>query len=84
VAGRPGAMEAEQLLVNGDVAARLGAQEVDFLFCGSRGYGLAGQVLLGGTFAKLVRHARSPVVVVPRGAHRPAFHRSSAVEESGR
>jgi nucleotide-binding universal stress UspA family protein len=40
--------------------------EVDALFCGSRGYGPARRVLLGGVSAKLVRRARRPVIVVPR------------------
>jgi nucleotide-binding universal stress UspA family protein len=40
--------------------------EVDALFCGSRGYGPGRRVLLGGVSAKLVRRARRPVVVVPR------------------
>jgi len=40
--------------------------EVDVLFCGSRGYGPARRVLLGGVSARLVRRARRPLVVVPR------------------
>ncbi len=40
---------------------------VDVLFCGSRGYGPARRVLLGGVSSRLVRQARSPVIVVPRG-----------------
>ena len=40
--------------------------EVDVLFCGSRGYGPARRVLLGGVSARLVRRAKRPLVVVPR------------------
>jgi len=50
-----------------DVLAELDEDDVDVLFCGSRGYGPIRRVLLGGVSSKLVRHARSPVVVVPRG-----------------
>jgi nucleotide-binding universal stress UspA family protein len=51
-----------------DVLAELGPEEVDVLLCGSRGYGPARRVLLGGVSARLVRRARSPVIVVPRSA----------------
>ena len=40
--------------------------DVDVLFCGSRRYGPARRVLLGGVSTRLVRGARRPVVVVPR------------------
>jgi nucleotide-binding universal stress UspA family protein len=51
----------------GDVVSTLAElDEVDVLFCGSRGYGPARRVLLGGVSARLVRAARRPVVVVPR------------------
>jgi len=43
-----------------------GLDEVDVLFCGSRGYGPARRVLLGGVSAKLIKRATRPVVVVPR------------------
>jgi nucleotide-binding universal stress UspA family protein len=36
------------------------------MFCGSRGYGPARRVLLGGVSARLLRRARRPIVVVPR------------------
>jgi nucleotide-binding universal stress UspA family protein len=48
-----------------EVLAELGA-DVDVLFCGSRGYGPVRRVLLGGVSSRLVRRARSPVVVAPR------------------
>jgi nucleotide-binding universal stress UspA family protein len=49
-----------------EVLADLDATEIDLLFCGSRGYGPLRRVLLGGVSSRLVRRARSPVVVVPR------------------
>jgi nucleotide-binding universal stress UspA family protein len=51
----------------GDVVEVLAElDEVDVLFCGSRGYGPTRRVLLGGVSTRLVRRARRPVVVVPR------------------
>ncbi|AGL18366.1 universal stress protein [Actinoplanes sp. N902-109] len=51
----------------GDVVDQLAElEDVDVLFTGSRGYGPARRVLLGGVSARLVRRARRPVVVVPR------------------
>lgn len=56
-------------LRSGDVVESLAdLADVDVLFCGSRGYGPARRVLLGGVSARLVRRARRPVVVVPRAA----------------
>jgi nucleotide-binding universal stress UspA family protein len=40
--------------------------DVDVLFCGSRGYGPGRRVLLGGVSSRLVRGGRRPLVVVPR------------------
>lgn len=60
-------VEIDWRLLSGDVVGALGElDEVDALFCGSRGYGPARRVLLGGVSARLVRGARTPVVVVPR------------------
>jgi nucleotide-binding universal stress UspA family protein len=54
-------------LLGGNVVEALGElDEVDVVFCGSRGYGPARRVLLGGVSTRLVRRARRPVVVVPR------------------
>ncbi|GIF03756.1 universal stress protein [Actinoplanes siamensis] len=51
----------------GDVVEELAAlDEVDVLFCGSRGYGPAQRVLLGGVSGRLLRRAGRPLVVVPR------------------
>jgi nucleotide-binding universal stress UspA family protein len=49
-----------------DALAGLGPEDADLLVCGSRGYGPARRVLLGGVSARLLRHARVPVMVVPR------------------
>jgi nucleotide-binding universal stress UspA family protein len=59
--------EADWRLLTGDVLDGLAElDEVDVLFCGSRGYGPARRVLLGGVSARLVRRAKRPLVVVPR------------------
>ncbi|MFI1990338.1 universal stress protein [Actinoplanes sp. NPDC020271] len=51
----------------GDVVEELAAlDEVDVLFCGSRGYGPARRVLLGGVSGRLLRRAGRPLIVVPR------------------
>jgi nucleotide-binding universal stress UspA family protein len=49
-----------------DALADLRPEDVDLLVCGSRGYGPARRVLLGGVSSRLLRHARVPVMVVPR------------------
>ena len=62
-------MRADRHVLTGDVVevlAELDETDVDVLFCGSRGYGPVRRVLLGGVSSRLVRRARSPVVVVPR------------------
>jgi nucleotide-binding universal stress UspA family protein len=66
-AGSTVAGHADWQVLSGNVVEALGdLDEVDVLFCGSRGYGPARRVLLGGVSARLVRRARRPVVVVPR------------------
>jgi nucleotide-binding universal stress UspA family protein len=50
-----------------DELARL-SNEVDLLVCGSRGHGPAGSVMLGCVSTGVLRKARCPVLVVPRGA----------------
>jgi nucleotide-binding universal stress UspA family protein len=60
-------VEVDWQLLGGDVVDALAEMnDVDLLFCGSRGYGPARRVLLGGVSTRLVRRARRPVVVVPR------------------
>ena len=68
IAGLPDGVPATGELLTGDVVQVLAdVDAVDILFCGSRGYGPARRVLLGGVSSRLVRQARSPVFVVPRG-----------------
>jgi nucleotide-binding universal stress UspA family protein len=50
-----------------DELARL-SREVDLLVCGSRGHGPLGGVILGSVSAGVLRKARCPILVVPRGA----------------
>jgi nucleotide-binding universal stress UspA family protein len=50
-----------------DELARL-SDEVDLLICGSRGHGPLGGVMVGSVSAGVLRKARSPVLVIPRGA----------------
>lgn len=47
------------------------SEDVDLLVVGSRGWGPARRVLLGGTAHHLVHHASCPVVVVPRAGQGP-------------
>jgi nucleotide-binding universal stress UspA family protein len=62
-------LEVDWEIRSGDVAGTLAElDDVDVLFCGSRGYGPARRVLLGGVSTRLVRGARVPLVVVPRSA----------------
>lgn len=49
-----------------DTLADLLPDDVDLLVCGSRGYGPARRVLLGGVSSRLLKNARVPVVIVPR------------------
>ncbi|WP_375387094.1 universal stress protein [uncultured Amnibacterium sp.] len=58
-----------QVLLDGpvvDALADLRPEDADLLVIGSRGYGPARRVLLGGVSARLLKHARIPVMVVPR------------------
>jgi nucleotide-binding universal stress UspA family protein len=60
-------VEVDWRVLSGDVVDTLAElDDVDVLFCGSRGYGPTRRVLLGGVSARLVRRARRPVAVVPR------------------
>jgi len=70
IAGLPTGLHAGGEVLTGpvvDVLAELDEDDVDVLFCGSRGYGPVRRILLGGVSSRLVRKARSPVIVVPRG-----------------
>jgi nucleotide-binding universal stress UspA family protein len=57
-------------ILSGDPADALAAAsaDLDLLVCGSRGYGPARTLLLGGTSQALVRKAASPILVVPPGS----------------
>lgn len=44
------------------------SEQLDLLICGSRGYGPARAVLLGGVSRRVVSEARCPVIVLARGA----------------
>jgi nucleotide-binding universal stress UspA family protein len=69
IAGLPADVRATGEVLTGDVVevlAELDEAEVDLLFCGSRRYGPLRRVLLGGVSSRLVRRARSPLIVVPR------------------
>ena len=50
-----------------DELARLSG-DVDLLVCGSRGHSPLGSMMLGSVSAGVLRKARSPVLVAPRGA----------------
>jgi nucleotide-binding universal stress UspA family protein len=68
-AGVPPELEPRTVILEGAVVeslAELGPDDVDMLVCGSRGYGPARRVLLGGVSSQLIRRARLPVAVVPR------------------
>lgn len=66
-AGAVPGVDVDWAILSGDVVESLAElDDVDVLFCGSRGYGPARRVLLGGVSARLVRRARRPVVVAPR------------------
>jgi len=65
-AGR--APDAGHVFTGEPVDALVGLSErVDLIVCGSRGYGPIRSVLLGGVGHGLLREARCPVLVVPRG-----------------
>jgi nucleotide-binding universal stress UspA family protein len=70
VASLPAGLDVRAQVLGGDVVTALSdldEGDVDVLFCGSRGYGPVRRVLLGGVSSRLLRQARSPVIVVPRG-----------------
>jgi nucleotide-binding universal stress UspA family protein len=47
------------------------SQNLDLLVCGSRGYGPARAVLLGGVTRRVTKEAHCPVIVLPRGVKAP-------------
>jgi nucleotide-binding universal stress UspA family protein len=68
----PGA-HARAVFLEGDPATRLAeaSRELDLLLTGSRTYGPLRSVLVGGVTGPLLRDARCPVLVVPRGVEAP-------------
>lgn len=66
----PAGLRASGRLLDGpvvDALADVRPGEADLMVIGSRGYGPVRRVLLGGVSARVVRHARIPVIMVPRG-----------------
>ena len=63
-------IDATGTLLDGDARELLAGESagLDLLVVGSRGYGPLRAVLLGSVSSALVRSARSPLVVMPRGA----------------
>ena len=74
VAELPDDVRAESVFVAGAPGRELAdfSHAVDVLLVGSRGYGPARAVLLGGISHALVRDAACPVIVLPRGSY-PLF-----------
>jgi nucleotide-binding universal stress UspA family protein len=70
VAALGGDPAADGRLLEGDAVVNLveASAELDLLALGSRGYGPIRRVLLGSVSRALVRSARCPLVVLPRGA----------------
>lgn len=72
LAGLEPALAAEPVIIeNGPAGALVTmSSQVDVLVCGSRGYGPVKTVLLGSVSQVLSRHARCPLIVLPRGSER--------------
>jgi len=71
----PEGIDAEPVLVSGEPAAALAEAAKEpgtILILGSRGYGPLRRVLLGSVSRAVVRSARSPVIIHPRGTHERA------------
>lgn len=66
----PGEIRTHASLEAGDPAEEIARRSADFdlLVTGSRGYGPLRSVLAGGVSGRLLRAARCPLIVVPRGA----------------
>lgn len=73
VAGLPGVVRAEPVLLTGDAALQVAEQTetLDLIVTGSRGYGPLRAVLLGAFGGRLLRDAACPVLVLPRGLEAP-------------
>jgi nucleotide-binding universal stress UspA family protein len=79
-------VHAEPVFTAGEVVRELAAQSarVDLLVAGSRGYGPARSVLVGGVTGRLIRAAACPLIIVPREHETPleALFRAPAVSAS--
>jgi nucleotide-binding universal stress UspA family protein len=73
IAGLPSDVSAEAVFVDGDPAFELTDQTetLDLLVTGSRGYGPLRAVMTGGVTGRLLRDAKCPVIVLPRGVESP-------------
>ena len=86
VAGVPEELRAEAVFLTGSPGRELAgeSQSADLMVVGSRGYGPARAVLLGGVTHVLVRDAACPVLVLPRGSRHAALDSLlGAFEEAG-
>lgn len=67
----PAALEATSTVLEGHTAEVISQaaahDEVGLLYVGSRGYGPLREALLGGVAGGLLRTARCPLMIVPRG-----------------
>ena len=72
LAGLEPALAAEAVVIENGAASALAtmSSQVDILVCGSRGYGPVKTVLLGSVSHALSRHARCPLIVLPRDTER--------------
>src|SRR5690242_15440289 len=73
VAGLPEDVRAEAAFAAGNVVRELAGKSkgLGLLVAGSRGYGPARAVLLGGVTGRLIRAAECPLLIVPRGHEAP-------------
>jgi nucleotide-binding universal stress UspA family protein len=71
----PAGVRAETRLLHGDAGLALAeaAEELDLLIVGSRRYGPVRRALLGGVSHRLMHHAPSPLLVLPRDASPATF-----------
>ncbi len=82
----PDELEAATELIEGEIVPSLlskANKHVDLLVVGSRAFGPVRRVLLGSVSGALVKSARCPVLVVPRGTHAPANEADRAALAAG-